>query len=77
MKKGRPSTALLRSNRLYLDQVQTIAPLELSQVFADCECDAVADQLWGGPAMIAALMVTFCDGVKPFSGVAVVAVPAK
>ena len=77
MKKGRPSTTLFRSNRLHPNQVQTIAPLELSHVFADCECAAVADQLWGGPATIAAVIVTFCDGVKPFSGVAMVAVPAK
>ena len=57
--------------------MQTIAPVELSQVFADCECEAVAVQLWGGPATIVAVIVTFCDGVKPLSGLALVAVPAK
>src|SRR3954471_13618159 len=60
-----------------LHQVQTIVPVELSQVFADCECEAVADHVWGGPATIAALMVTFCDGVKPLRGVVLVALPAK
>src|SRR3954462_14395784 len=58
-------------------QVQTIAPVELSQVFADCEWVAVALQVWGGPATIAATIVTFCEGVKPCSGEAIVAVPAK
>ena len=59
---------LFRAGLFYLSglhQVQTIEPDELSQVFADCECEAVADQVWGGPATIAAVMVTFCDGVKP------------
>src|SRR5438045_8966769 len=59
------------------DQVQTIAPLELSQVFADCEWVAVALHVWGGPATIVAVMVTFCEGVKPCSGEAIVAEPAK
>ena len=77
MKKGRPSTAPFLQPLVTSNQVQTIAPLELSQVFADCECEAVADQLWGGPATITALMVTFDDGVNPLSGAAVVAVPAK
>ena len=62
---------------LQLHQVQTIEPVELSQVLADCEWVAVADQLWGGPATIVAIIVTFCDGVKPLSGAALVAVPAK
>ena len=47
------------------DQVQTIEPVVLLQVFADCEWAAVADQVCGGPATIAATIVTFCDGVKP------------
>jgi hypothetical protein len=38
---------------------------------------AVAVQLGGGPATIVALIVTFCDGVKPWSGDALVAVPPK
>src|SRR5256885_6870241 len=59
------------------NQVQTIAPVELSQVFADCEWVAVALHVWGGPATIAATIVTFCEGVKPCSGEAIVAVPAK
>jgi hypothetical protein len=58
-------------------QVQTIAPEELSQVLADCECVAVAVQVCGGPASITAVIVTFCDGVYPLSGVVLVAVPAK
>jgi hypothetical protein len=57
--------------------VQTIAPVELSQVFADCECVADAVQVCGGPATITAVMVTFCEGVKPLSGVLVSAVPRK
>jgi hypothetical protein len=74
-KKPRSNRAGLPSGELV--QVQTIAPVELSQVFADCECVADAVQLCGGPATITAVMVTFCDGVKPFRGVALVAVPAK
>jgi hypothetical protein len=58
-------------------QVQMIAPLELSQVFDDCEWVAVAVQVCGGPATIAAVMVTFCEGVNPLSGAALVAVPEK
>jgi len=45
--------------------VQTIAPVELSQVLDDCECAAVAVHVWGGPATTTAVIVTFCDGVKP------------
>ena len=52
-------------NADYASQVQIIAPEELSQVFADCECEAVAVQVCGGPATTAAVTVTFCDGVKP------------
>jgi hypothetical protein len=57
--------------------VQTIEPVELSQVFEDCEWVAVAVQVCGGPATIVAVIDTFCDGVKPFSGVVLVALPAK
>jgi hypothetical protein len=57
--------------------MQTITPVELSQVLADCEWVAVAVQLWGGPATSTAVMVTFCEGVKPCIGEAIVAVPAK
>jgi hypothetical protein len=46
-------------------QVQTIAPVELSQVFADCECVAVALQPIGGPATSTAVIVTFDEGVNP------------
>jgi hypothetical protein len=46
-------------------QVQTIAPVELSQVFADCECVAVALQPIGGPAISTAVIVTFDEGVNP------------
>src|SRR6476646_11291529 len=59
------------------DQVQTITPVELSQFLADCECVAVAVQPCGGPATRTAVMVTFCEGVKPCIGVVIVAVPAK
>jgi hypothetical protein len=51
--------------RVEFHQVQTITPVELSQVLADCECFAVALQVCGGPATITAVMVTFCEGVKP------------
>jgi hypothetical protein len=61
----------------YLHQVQTITPVELSQTLADCECVALAVQLWGGPATSTAVIVTFCEGVKPCIGAAIVAVPAK
>jgi hypothetical protein len=57
--------------------VQTIAPVALSQVFADCEWAADAVHDCGGPATIVAVIVTFCDGVNPFNGAAVVAAPAK
>src|SRR6476659_9018163 len=69
---GRPVSLDQESN-----QVQTIVPVELSQVLADCEWTAVADQVCGGPATVTAVIVTFCDGVKPLSGDAIVAVPAK
>ena len=54
--------------------MQTIAPVELSQVLDDCECVAVAVQVWAGPTTITAVIVTFYDGVKPLSGAALVAV---
>jgi hypothetical protein len=49
----------------------------LSHVFADCEWVAVAVQLGGGPAITVAVMVTFCDGVKPCTGEVMVATPLK
>src|SRR2546423_6677302 len=52
-------------------------PLVISQVFADCECVAVALQDGGGPATAVTTIVTFCEGVKPCSGAAIVAVPEK
>jgi hypothetical protein len=64
-----PGLFLLRSDdlrrRLRIHQVQTITPVELAQVLADCECTALALQVCGGPATITAVMVTFCEGVKP------------
>ena len=48
------------------DQVQLIRPFaEALQVFAVSVCEATADQLAGGPATAVAVIVTFCDGVKP------------
>src|SRR3954463_9938265 len=49
----------------------------MSQVFADCECVAVALHEGGGPATFTTTTVTFCDGLKPCSGAAEVAVPPK
>jgi hypothetical protein len=76
-----PGLFLLRGDdlrrRLEIHQVQTITPVALAQVLADCECDDVAVQLWGGPATSTAVIVTFCEGVKPCIGEAIVAVPAK
>ena len=60
-----------------LHQVQTIEPVELSQVLEDCECVDVAVHVCGGPATVTAVIVTFCDGVKPWRGEVDVAVPAK
>ena len=50
---------------LEIHQVQTITPVALAQVLADCEWTALALQVCGGPATITAVMVTFCEGVKP------------
>ena len=48
------------------DQVQLIKPLaEALQVFAVSVWLATADQLAGGLATAVAVIVTFCDGVKP------------
>src|SRR3954470_24191474 len=49
----------------------------MSHVFADCECVAVALHGGGGPATLVTTTVTFCDGLKPCSGDAEVAVPPK
>src|SRR6266446_6055092 len=76
-KRVRLSTHPLSCSGNNPDQVQTITPVVLSQVLADCECTAVALQLCGGPAANVAVMVTFCEGVKPCRGEAIVAVPAK
>src|SRR5689334_6245834 len=59
------------------NQVQVITPLVLLHVFADCECVAVPLHDAGGPATAVATIVTFCEGVKPCSGAAEVAVPEK
>src|SRR5258706_14130584 len=76
-KRGRLSTHPLSCSGDTPDQVQTITPVEFAQVLADCEWVAVALQLCGGPATIVATIVTFCDGVKPWMGAAIVAVPAQ
>ncbi len=64
-----PGLFLLRDDdlhrRLKIHQVQTITPVALVQVLADCEWTALALQVCGGPATIVAVMVTFCEGVKP------------
>src|SRR3954447_17424579 len=49
----------------------------MSQVLADCECVAVALHEGGGPATLVTTTVTFCEGLKPCSGAAEVAVPPK
>src|SRR6202158_1937305 len=64
-KTERRKTLRFPKTRLDPNQVQTIAPLELSQTLADCECDAVAVQVGGVVAAAVAATVTFCDGVKP------------
>src|SRR6202171_3962964 len=64
-KTERRKTLRFPKTRLDPNQVQTIAPLELSQTLADCECDAVAVQVGGVVAAAVAATVTFCEGVKP------------
>src|SRR6267378_6576052 len=54
------------------DYVQVITPLVMSQVRAVKECVAVAFHPGGGPATVTATMVTFCDGVNPWRGAAIV-----
>src|ERR1700680_617522 len=76
-KRERLSTLPLSCSGDNPDQVQTITPVELSQVLAESEWVAVALQACGGPATRTATTVTFCEGVKPCIGVAIVAVPAK
>ena len=47
-------------------QVQVIKPLtEDEQVLVVSVCDATADHPAGGPETAVAVIVTFCDGVKP------------
>src|SRR4051812_28316402 len=75
-KRGRPRPSPLSVN-LYENQVQVITPPVISQVCADCECVAVALHEGGGPATFVATIVTFCDGVNPWRGAAIVAVPPK
>ena len=65
------------SSRSVTAYEQTMAPVLFEQVLADCEWVAVALQLCGGPAATFATMVTFCDGLKPWRGEAIVAVPLK
>ena len=59
------------------DYTQVITPLVMLHTFADCECVAVAFHEGGGPAAFTATIVTFCDGVNPWRGAAIVAVPPK
>src|SRR5688500_17836696 len=47
------------------------------QVLPVCECVAAALKPGCGVATAVALIVTFCDGVKPFSELTLVAVPEK
>src|SRR3979411_1530283 len=46
-------------------QLQTMAPVVLLQVLADCECVAVAVQVGGLPVDGDAFTVTFCERVQP------------
>jgi hypothetical protein len=52
----------------WVDHVQTIAPVALEQVLADCVCVEVAVHVCG-PATMTATIVAFCEGEKPCSGV--------
>jgi len=76
-----PGLFLIRGDdlhrRLDIHQVQTITPVTLVQVLADSEWTLLALQACGGPATRTAVIVTFCDGVKPCIGVNIVATPAK
>ena len=54
-------------SRLF-DQVQVIKPLtEDEQVLVVSECDATADHPAGGPATAVAVILTFCEAVKPWA----------
>ena len=77
MKKGSVKTLPFSHVLIQADYTQVIRPLVMSQVFADCEWVAVALHEGGGPATLVATIVTFCDGVKPWRGAAIVAVPPK
>src|SRR2546423_11681617 len=59
------------------DYAQVITPFDMVHVFADCVCVAEALHDGGGPARLVALIVTFCDGVNPWRGAAIVATPPK
>jgi hypothetical protein len=76
-----PGLFLLRDDdlhrRLKFHQVQTITPVTLVQVLADSEWTLLALHACGGPATSTAVIVTFCEGVKPCMGVNIVATPAK
>lgn len=76
-KKGAPLDAPFSHLSDQADYAQVITPLVMSQVFADCECVAVALHEGGGPATLVTTIVTFCDGVNPWRGAAIVAVPPK
>ena len=74
-------SAFRRSLSLYpdgsRDQVQTITPVELSQVLLVSAWVELALQLAGGPGTTDGVTVTFCEGLKPFMVAGNVAVPAK
>ena len=59
------------------DYAQVITPFVMLHVLADCVCVAVAFHEGGGPGASIATIVTFCDGVNPWRGAAIVAVPPK
>jgi hypothetical protein len=74
---GSFASSARRQPALNIHQVQVITPLVMSQTFAVCECEAVALHDGGGPATAVTTTVTFCEGEKPWSGAADVAVPEK
>lgn len=76
-KKGAPFDAPFFVSIDQADYTQVITPLVMSQTFADCECVAVPLHEGGGPATFTMTTVTFCDGVNPWRGAAIVAVPPK
>jgi hypothetical protein len=74
-------SALRRSVSLQLGSArnywQAITPVLLSQTTFVKECDAVAVQVTGGPAFVAAVTVTLFEGLKPWSEFGEATVPPK